>query len=258
MEAVSVLALFDTQMRRDPPREPGGLQVMRSERITRVASDEAGWAGVLWSDLDAASADAAIAAEVAWFAARDRAWEWKYYSYDEPADLPRRLRAAGLMPEERETVMVAELARLDTQAAPPAGVTVRAVASRADVEAFVAVQERVFQRDQSAFGRYLADTLGRRPPAMVAALAWAGEQPICAGRIDLSPGCDFAGIWGGGTVPEWRHRGVFRALVAFRAGIAAARGYRYLQVDASDASRPILARLGFVEIATTIPFASPA
>lgn len=258
MEVASVLARFDGQMRRDPPREPGGLQVMRSDRITRVASDEAGWAGVLWSDLDADSADAAIAAEVAWFAARDRAWEWKYYSHDAPTDLPRRLRAAGLTPEERETVMVAELAQLDTHLVAPAGVTIRAVASRADVDAFVAVQERVFERDQSAFGAYLADTLDRQPPAMVAALAWAGEQPICAGRIDLSPGRDFAGIWGGATVPEWRHRGVFRALVAFRAGIAVARGYRYLQVDASNASRPILARLGFVEIATTIPFVSSA
>ena len=258
MEVTSVLARFDGQMRRDPPREPGGLQVMRGERITRVVSDAAGWAGVLWSDLDADSADAAIAAEVAWFAARDRAWEWKYYSHDAPADLPRRLRAAGLLPEERETVMVAELARLEVELPPPAGVTVRAVTSRADVDAFVAVQECVFERDQSAFGRYLADTLDREPPAMVAALAWAGEKPICAGRVDLPPGCDFAGIWGGGTVPGWRHRGVFRALVAFRAAIAAARGYRYLQVDASEASRPILTRLGFVEIATTIPFAPPA
>jgi hypothetical protein len=35
---------------------------------------------------------------------------------------------------------------------------------------------------------------------------------------------------------------------------AAARGYRYLQVDASDDSRPILERLGFVALATTTPY----
>jgi hypothetical protein len=42
--------------------------------------------------------------------------------------------------------------------------------------------------------------------------------------------------------------------VAYRARIAASRGCRYLQVDASDDSRPILARLGFETLSTTTPF----
>jgi hypothetical protein len=47
---------------------------------------------------------------------------------------------------------------------------------------------------------------------------------------------------------------VFRALVAYRAALAAARGFRHLQVDASPDSRPILRRLGFEELAMTTPF----
>ncbi|MEV6867618.1 hypothetical protein AB0M44_42345 [Streptosporangium subroseum] len=43
-------------------------------------------------------------------------------------------------------------------------------------------------------------------------------------------------------------------MVAYRARIAAERGYRYLQVDASDESRPILHRLGFAPLATTTPY----
>jgi hypothetical protein len=54
--------------------------------------------------------------------------------------------------------------------------------------------------------------------------------------------------------PSSRGRGVFRSLVAHRAALAAARGFRYLQVDASSDSRPILERLGFVQLATTTPF----
>ena len=42
--------------------------------------------------------------------------------------------------------------------------------------------------------------------------------------------------------------------VAYRARIAADRGYEYLQVDASDDSRPILARLGFAGLSVTAPF----
>ena len=36
--------------------------------------------------------------------------------------------------------------------------------------------------------------------------------------------------------------------------LAAARGFRYLQVDASSNSAPILRRLGFQPIATTTPY----
>ncbi|WP_050776729.1 hypothetical protein [Streptomyces sp. SPB074] len=49
-------------------------------------------------------------------------------------------------------------------------------------------------------------------------------------------------------------RGLYRATVAARARIAAARGVRYLQVDASADSAPILRRLGFLELTTTTPY----
>jgi hypothetical protein len=42
--------------------------------------------------------------------------------------------------------------------------------------------------------------------------------------------------------------------VAHRARLAVARGYTHLEVDASDDSRPILQRLGFVPVTTTTPY----
>ena len=82
----------------------------------------------------------------------------------------------------------------------------------------------------------------------------AGDAPVCGARMELRPGTDFAGLWGGGTDPRWRGKGIYRATVAHRARIAAERGYRYLQVDASDDSRPILDRLGFSTLCTTTPY----
>jgi hypothetical protein len=75
--------------------------------------------------------------------------------------------------------------------------------------------------------------------------------------VEFHLGTDFASLWGGGTVAAWRGRGVYRCVVAHRAAAAAARGFRYLQVDASADSQPILRRLGFVELATTTPFTHP-
>jgi hypothetical protein len=47
---------------------------------------------------------------------------------------------------------------------------------------------------------------------------------------------------------------VYRSLVSERAKLAAAWEAVYLQVDASEDSRPILERLGFVAVTTTTPF----
>jgi GNAT superfamily N-acetyltransferase len=55
-------------------------------------------------------------------------------------------------------------------------------------------------------------------------------------------------------VPQWRGCGIYRALVAHRAALAASRGFRYLTVDASPESAPILERLGFTHLATTTPY----
>jgi GNAT superfamily N-acetyltransferase len=67
-------------------------------------------------------------------------------------------------------------------------------------------------------------------------------------------GADFATLWGGATLQAWRGRGIYRATVAHRANLAAERGFRFLEVDASSDSRPILERLGFSAVTTTTPY----
>src|SRR5581483_11048846 len=92
------------------------------------------------------------------------------------------------------------------------------------------------------------------PSAISVVAAEAGETVVCAAWIRFEHGTDFATLWGGATLPEWRGRGVYRSTVAWRANLAAERGFRYLEVDASDDSRPILERLGFVPVTTTTPY----
>ncbi len=73
---------------------------------------------------------------------------------------------------------------------------------------------------------------------------------MASGGLQLPRGRAFAGLYSGGTVPDYRGRGAYRALVAARAAEALRRGYRYLTVDARETSRPILQRLGFQALAT--------
>ncbi|BBA99594.1 putative acetyltransferase [Actinacidiphila reveromycinica] len=257
MDIGQVRETFDAQMRR-------GAGPVAPEGVVRLVEGEgpAGWAGVVWSGFaaeGAAEADRAIAAQLAWLrsdAGAGREFEWKLYSYDLPADLPERLAGAGFVAEPAETLMVAEIADLPQDTPAPQGVRLVQVTDAAGVDLVADVHEQAFGRDSARLRERLLAHVGDPDVAMTVAMA--GDRAVCAARMEFHPGTRFASLWGGGTVEEWRGRGVYRALVSHRARVAAARGCRYLQVDASDQSRPILERLGFAALATTTPYVRAA
>ncbi|GAB3247097.1 GNAT family N-acetyltransferase [Kineosporia babensis] len=253
MNTAAVLAAFDEQLRRTG--EGAGVENPEPGREPRVLSTvQPEWAAVTWSSLTEQDADEVIAAQVERMAGLKLDWEWKYYSYDTPADLPDRLRAAGFADEEPETLMVAALDELELSG-PPEGVRIEQVTDAAGIDRMVYVHDLAFaDGSHRVWGDALLRQLESAPEEVSAFVAMAGDEPISAGRINFHAGTDFASIWGGGTVPQWRRRGIFRAVVSHRARQAIDRGFRYLQVDAAPTSRPILARMGFHEIATTVPF----
>ncbi|MFE5023986.1 GNAT family N-acetyltransferase [Streptomyces sp. NPDC056656] len=259
MDHQAVLCLFDRQMRRDARPDGPGARVERVDGVVRQTGAEASsWNGVVWSDLDEDSADAAIAAQVRHFTGLGREFEWKVYGHDLPHDLPQRLTAAGFVPEPVETLLVAEVADLPTDVPPPEGVRLLPVTDEAGVDLMSEVHDKAFGRSLGLTRHQLLAQLAEVPDAVPAVLALAGDVPVSAARMETHPGTDFASLWGGGTVAEWRGRGIYRSLVAFRTRIAAERGYRYLQVDASSMSRPILERLGFAALSTTTPYVHEA
>ena len=218
MDPTEILARFDEQMRRRAA--PDNLYVGE------------GWSAVLWPP-DGGEVEPLVARmrELAGHV------EWKYYSHDGP-ELRDRLLAAGLEPEDEETVLVAEAASI----APPSD----------DVELRQATGE---------FDELAARVFGKRyglPEKAVAVVAMVDGQPVSGGRVDFEDNVEFAGLFGGVTLPDYRGRGLYRATVAKRAELAREAGYRWLYVDALPTSRPILERLGFAAITTTTPFVIPA
>jgi GNAT superfamily N-acetyltransferase len=257
MDHHAVLALFDAQMRRDAPPEDGSRVERFGGVVRHTGAAVHDWTVVLWSDLTADTADAAIADQVAWLAGPQgagREFEWKLYAHDRPADLGDRLRAAGFAPEPAETLMVAEIAALPTEVRPPEGVRLVPVTDAAGVALMARAHDGAFGTDGTRLHARLLDQLATGADSVRMTVAMAGDEPVCSARVEFHRGTRFASLWGGGTVPAWRGRGVYRALVAHRALLAAAEGFRYLQVDASDDSRPILRRLGFEPLSVTTPY----
>ena len=201
-----------------------------------------------------AELDALIARQRDYFAARGEAVEWKTRAHDLPADLVDRLLAAGFKPEDPETVMIGEAAVLAAEPVLPHGVTLRQVTEADDLLRIAAMESEVWGEDRG----FLADSLARRiaagPDEFAVLVAEAGGQVVCAAWLALKEGADFAGLWGGSTLEAWRGKGIYRALVARRAQLAVANDVKYLLVDASVDSRPILQRLGLHAVTTTTPY----
>ncbi|ACU73642.1 GCN5-related N-acetyltransferase [Catenulispora acidiphila DSM 44928] len=254
----ALLALFDHRMRATADPDEPAARVEHIDGIVRqIGAHPTDWHGIVYADIDATTADAAIQAQIAHFRTLGADFEWKHYSHDEPADLPARLQAAGFEADEPETLFVAEITQLSGAGLTetlPEGITLRPVTTEADADLVAEAANAAFgSGGDRARARVLA-RLAADPETVWTWLAMAGDRPVSAARMLIHPGTAFASLWGGGTAPEWRGRGIYRALVARRMQVAAELGCEYLQVDATDMSRPILERLGFRALSVTTPY----
>jgi GNAT superfamily N-acetyltransferase len=255
-EVGELLAAYDAQLRGHlHDRLPDSLRVERDGPLVRTL--RLGKRGFVeyrdLAGLDGEELDTLIARQVQVFARHGEPFEWKLHGHDRPADLPDRLRAAGLVPEDTETVVIGPVEVIAGEPSLPEGVVIRELREPGDFERLVQLDEAMSHEDHSWIDDLAAERAAD-PQGLGIFVAEAGGRTVCDGWMRFPSGTEFATFWGGFTLPAWRRRGVYRALVAHRAKVAVARGRRYIAVDASDDSRPILERLGFIAVTTTTPY----
>lgn len=182
--------------------------------------------------------------------------EWKTRSHDGLLGLGAALRAAGFTEGEEESVMIGDAAALAVDVPLPDGVSLQRVRSLEDALALCVAAEDAFGGSAADAPRRAADLMGRlgRGSGTEAWMAVVDGEVVSGGRLEPVPGTDFAGIWGGFTLEEWRGQGIYRAVTAQRARAALAQGISLINSDSTDYSRPILERYGFVRVTGTTPF----
>lgn len=182
--------------------------------------------------------------------------EWKSRGHDHAPGLHDALLAHGFTPDDPESIMIGEAELLAVDVDLPPGTVVRQVFEDADVLAMCTMQGEVFEDDPDEAQEY-AESIIHRLRTRDDMEMWVAEQDgliVSAGRLEPVAGTEFAGIWGGATRPEFRGRGIYRALTSARARSAIAHGKRYLNSDSTEFSRPILERSGFRKVSTTTPY----
>jgi hypothetical protein len=180
--------------------------------------------------------------------------EWKTRGHDRAPGLYEALVSAGFVPDPPESIMIGEARGLAVEVRVPDGIEVRKVTAEPEVR-------KLAEMEDEAFGSEIADAMTeamlRQLQAGNGTELWVAEvdgQIVSGGRLEPVPGTEFAGIWGGATLPEWRGRGLYRAVTAARARSAIRLGKRLIHSDSTEGSRPILERAGLVKVSTTTPY----
>ena len=188
---------------------------------------------------------------------RGQVVEWKTYGYDEPADLPERLVRAGFVAQDPEVVLIGRCADLVHDVDAARGHPAARDHVRRGLGAGAGERRPGLGRGHLVGQRRPARRAAPRPrPADRRRRRGRGHPrgAVLRRAARCSRATDFCGLWGGSTLPEWRGRGLYRALTSHRAERARDLGYPLARVDTSPDSRPILVGLGMHAVADTRPY----
>jgi GNAT superfamily N-acetyltransferase len=211
-----------------------------------------GW--VIYTRLDPALADQAIQSTIEFFKQYGGEFEWKVYDHDTPPDLKERLLAHGFVSEDLEAVLALDLETVPPGFWEPSSASVHRITDPGQLADVTLIEAEVWDEPFTDLGAMLGAEMQATPDQLSIYVAYAGAEPASTAWIRFYPECQFAELYGGATVPRQRGKGLYTALVKARALEARRRGVRFLVVDTSPMSRPVLEKLGYVFLTCSQPY----
>ena len=252
MDKSQIIAIYDQDQRKEI--EFADMQREVASHIVRHIDTSGNREGMItYSALNEANAEDVICEQVSYFESIRQNFEWKLYDYDQPSDLKQRLGSHGFVVEEAEAIMVLDLESAPEMLWQPVNHAIARITDPEKLSHVLAVEKEVWDEDFSWLGDYLGEALRRFPEQMSVYVAYVDGQPASAAWTYFPKHSQFASLWGGSTVSSFRKQGLYTALLAVRAQEARARQVRFLTVDASPMSRPILEEFRFEMIAYSYP-----
>lgn len=250
MDSTHILAVFDQE--RQTLAETGSRREVTPSLVRAVAlTGTHSW--ISYSRHNPATIDAAIETEIAYFGRLAHSFEWKVFDHDQPPTLRERLLAHGFEAGEPEAFMALELQDAPAALLAPAAHEVRRLTAPDALDDYRTVAEQAWGEERAGSIALIAELLRDSPDEIGVYVAYLDGIPASCARASFPSGSQFAGMWGGATVPRFRKQGLYQALVAARVQEAKRRGYRFITIDALPTSRPIVERLGFRFLTTTYP-----
>ncbi len=258
MSPATLLALYDETMRKEG--HPAGMTHERTPRVSRYTTYTASQRYIMWHDFASGEAATAVDDELRAVKGRARVLMWKLYSHDVARDALRdALLARGFEENDHSTLMAVpvaaimdSLSRTAVAAKDSDALTARQLVTAKHLDAYQEVWDDVWPDAPNS--RYVNDyraLVERNEPGVLFYAGFtANDEPVTSGYMFHHAGDAFALLCGGTTKAAWRRQHAYTRMLTIRAHAARERGARYLAVEASPDSKPILQRLGFVPLST--------
>lgn len=254
LDKQDLLLLFDKELRRN--LHSPGYQREETEHVVRHVSlhNERGF--IIHSNVNEENASNVIQEELNYFNRLGVGFEWKVYSYDKPDHLKQLLEQNNFTIEPSEALMVMEIDTTPTFHLEEYSM-VKEIVNEKGIREIISLLDIIWEESHEELGDRLWRDKQNDPEALYLYGIYDIDHLVSAAWIYFEKNSSFASLWGGSTLPEYRGKGFYSSLLSVRANKAIEKGYRYLTVDASPMSKPILEKHGFLCLAHSNGCQSP-
>ena len=251
----ALLALYDDTMRRNV--HIAGCAREITPLVTRCTTITGSQRYIMWHDFRLSGVAASVDAEMIAVRGNAKVLMWKLYAHDSTHDeLREKLIARGCNENDHCTLMATPVrafidALIAAQPSSVPGLTIRELVNAKDLDAYENIWDDVWPDAPNS--RYVNDyraLIEKREPGIAFFAGFDGDNPVTSGYMFHATGAPFALLCGGTTKAAWRRKHAYTRMLAVRAHAALQRSAKYLAVEASAESKPILERLGFMPLST--------
>jgi len=198
--------------------------------------------------------DRVIEEQLEYFLPMEQPFTWKVYEHDHRSHLVEKLLARGFVFDDDDPgdMMILDVNKDSHRLPQPASADIRQIHNLDGLKDVVYVLDRVYGNDNS----WVFDRLGNHieiPGYLSVFVSYVDDQPASVAWTYFPDG-QFALLFAGSTIPEYRNQGLYTNLLSVRLQEIRERTYHIAVVEAGAMSRPIVAKHGFTHLTTLFDY----
>jgi len=187
--------------------------------------------------------------ELEYFVPMNQPFTWKVYDHDLLPSLKDKLVSRSFVGDDDPAdVMVLEIEEASSYLFQPVKADIRRITTLEGLKDVIHVLDTVYENSNT----WVNDRLGlhlRIPGYLSVYAAYVQNQPASIAWTYFPRG-QFATLFAGSTIAEYRKQGLYTSLLATRLQEIRERGYRYAAVETGAMSKPIVEKHGFRHLTT--------
>jgi len=244
----SLLSSYDEQLRVNIDYPEAKKEVTKD--VVRFIRKAPGMSFVSFTFADEYDLDRVIDEQLEYFIPRDLPFTWKVYEHDKRKHLQEKLVSRGFVYDDDDPgqIMILDVNHVSPELLAPVKKDVRQIHTSDGLKDVVFVLDQVYKNDN----KWVYDRLGGHLNIhryLSIYVAYVDDQPAAVAWTYFPKG-QFAMLFAGSTISEFRKQGLYTSLLAKRLQEIRERAYRIAVVEAGSMSRPIVAKHGFQYLTT--------